>query len=617
MNGKSAESAVDTRKIYVLEYSSVLERLENGREHTHIDRARALCVGDNEIIETEGADALGALFVRMTNAGARYVFVWDMAFFGGFCIYTALKNGLKEFKEADKKKTRAGIPVMTESCYSALYTASQGLTNFRLTLPRTGKTHKSGSGKMGAMRTVEYRGLSELFGGHTPQAEAYEQLHITGGGCEALRALFLRWCEAYEQTTGENFLTLGVLRKVYTIGGAAKRLYLRMRYGSASVSKYHKEHFADAEADDYLRVRGLLIGGLCGYPRRIEGKLIEKDLTKYDVNGLYSYTADEVGELGYPSESSFAEFRGDKSGKNVYIIILRSALFVLKKDYPEIFFDPFSKLLTPVIEVEQPWALFGELFDILQKYYTFEDFDIVRVLKCEKRADPVMRQYNDKFRAQKIAAKEGGNECLYLIAKLFLNSLLGKFVQNTRYVERLAVFDHTDDCVTFERGQVKDNWEHGHFDFIRGAYIYAMAKVKVMQDILKLTEGQEDRAAHHFYTDTDSIITDLKLPWDMVDDAASGKYKVERRLKAFGVIARKTYYEYTGDGVHRVTAAGITRGSVVKQVKGAEHMSAGEFWAELTSGRDFYAPYSEYISGGVKRIKIPVKVGKIDIYKIL
>lgn len=602
-----------SNKIYFIAYDYTAE---GGK--ARITRATA-ARGDGRILEWAGVDVLEQIIQDLTNRGATLVYCWDMAEFGAYLEYYALSHGLPHYDEADRQKGRKGV---AEQCYNILYTGNFGILNARLTLKRTALTHDFRGGKVGGLHTVEYRGLSPLFGGGD-FGQVVKDFKAAGDTpAEQGINLAYTFFNTFEKLTGEKYLQRGVLSRIYTIGASAVREYLHIKYGKGKgLAAYHREFYAAERMEDYLRERKLLLGGLCAFPAELKGKLFEETpLNKYDVNGLHPAKANEVGALGYPEKTTFEDFEKNAStGEYAYILIFDYALLFRREGAPDLFYNPFTHIGGAVIEIDNEWACFGELFRALQLFYQFEDFNIKAVLRCKRKPDPAIIEFNNKYARLKVEAKQAGNTSIYMFAKLHLNALIGKWAQASKFREVLAAYNRDDDVVIHAAGKLVNRWEKKHFDYIRGAYVYVMSRVQVMQDIYDLTADTDNPRAHHFYTDTDSIITDLEMTADRLSATELGKYKLEKVYTAFGVIALKTYYGITSDGKEELIAAGMRKGSILAQVrdKYGGDLTPAQTWTALTSGEEFTLTAHMTISGGSIFHDYPVKLGKIDINKML
>ena len=485
---------------------------------------------------------------------------------------------------------------------------------FRVTLARTAKTHAYGSGCIGGLHTVEFRGLGSFLRGRT-FAECCDDFGALSGV-----DMYKAFATAYLECTGEDIANVYVYRNVYTIGGAAKRTYLTLKYGTPALSKYHKEFPQDEDEEDYFRRRRLLLGGMCFYDGSARGRFVEGDINKYDINSLYPHTANIVGALGRPEVSDHRTFARDKTGDYEYILVL-SDVVAFKRDprLPDVFSDPFEGLSGNVIEVGSngdEWAVFGTLWRELQKFYMFEEFEIKRVFRCKKIPDPAMMMFNDKFYQLKASAKARGDRTAYLVSKLFMNALCGKFSQYSKYRETLAYFNKEEDCVQFKEGDIVNRWKKSHFHFIRGAYIYAMARVRVMRDIYTLWNGDKNGFVD-IYTDTDCIITRSVLPVEWVDNARLGAYKLEAEYTGFGVLSKKVYYA-SGEE-EKVVVAGVRRGEVLAQARElcGPAASSRTMWTALSGGTIWQAPIVARVPYGAAKINIECVLKDINIENLL
>lgn len=607
-----AAKIVPRSKMYWLEYSVTYER-----NRARITSAAAVRMSDMKRKDWSGYDLLDDLIQWFTNSGAKYVFVWGISYIGAFLDYYALKNGLPLLEDAQKVK---GSRRPAEPCYTCLYAAGHGVLNVRLTLRRTAKTHDYGGGKIGGLHTVEYRGLRPFYG-----TERREKAQKAAGLTEDFTpengaALYAAWVKAFENMAQENVEALHYMRKVYTIGGAARRKYLRVRYGKDSLRTYQQDHPQSELQEDYFRRCRLLLSGMIIAPQWGRGVLDHGTIYKYDVNGLYSDTANKVGDLGVPEPCGLEEFFNERSGKYTYIAIVRGVSMYRNPGMSPVFVNPFTRRYVNHIEIDQSYAVFRELWEELEKFYQIDEVDFVCCYRLKKLRDPAIREYNDFFQEKKAAAGKAGDEVARMVAKLFLNNIIGKFAQHTKYMKQIAEYNVENDCVYFKTGELVNNWKKGHFHFLRGAYIYTMARVRVMQDIRSMFDEKQRGEAHHFYTDTDSIVTDIKMPPDMINEFELGKYKIEKIYSDFAVFAPKVYYARTLDGADELTAAGIEKGVILRQLREerGDDLTAGEVFAALSDrSRSWIIENVVRTSGGAAKIPCSVRLSEIDIDKML
>ena len=563
-------------------------------------------------VEYDGPGSLGWLR-RIGDLGAHSVWVWDADVFCSYVLTTCLSAGVKNV-DAVGVDSR-GRPL--DECWSVLSGAC-GILCVRVTLRRSRLVAVNRGGRVGALHTTVYRGLSAFFPG-TTEREYAAWCGCTLGCVDELE----RWASVYSAVVGEPVLSAGYMRRVYTASGAAQRLYLRTRYGVDSLARYQLEHPATREGDMFLRSRKLLLPGMCTFPARFVRKIVHAGpggvLRKYDVNGLYSYVSGRGEELDELRPATFEQFVRDRDDGYAYLIVVKGLTMFRKKGLPNVFSSPFVPGVGgDEVYIPQEYAIWRELWDALHDYYVFEEFDVVRVLCAKKRTDRAIKAYNSALERTKIKADERGDMVLRKVCKIFLNSLVGRFARRTAYQEYAPVLSE-DGVVRFIPSVVSDAWDTRRFDYVRASRIYTLARVCVMRDILEL--GGEHRVAsdgvdlgdHHFYSDTDSIVTDLTLPAHMVDPERPGAYKVECEMTAFAVVAKKVYYARRADGTDEVTSAGIPKGSVAEYIRSAygDSLTAEEFFDVLLHGGRIPVAREQWAVGGKVQREILVSVGEL------
>lgn len=481
------------------------------------------------------------------------------------------------------------------------------MLNFRITQRRTRSTHRQYLKRgVDSYHTTEFRGIAPYFGG-LKLREVCKSLKLTETSKCDLMYLLVEYLESTYKEIGDfEFLSRHFLQSTYTVGRAARSIYLKMRYGGDSLKAYQREHPQSEELEDYFRARKLLLGGMCITNPDYKGKLfIRKNpnsIKKYDVNGLYSYIANECGELSPPEPTDEETFYSDSSGEWVYIIVLRGLLGYRKCDKSPVFADPYTHIEDNIIEFNTEYAIFGELFKELDNFYDIEEGWIKRVYRCRKKPDKVMQEYNARLVAFKDKGRSEDNRALYVISKIFLNALIGKFLQATKFLTIEASYNAEEDMVYLEHGKtVNNNWEGKHFDFIRGAYIYTMARVKVMRDLTRVfaTCGKK-MYYHHWYTDTDSIVTDIDFPKDMLSQTELGKYKLEEEYNYFGVVCKKVYYGRNIKGEDKLIAAGIPKEELIRLIEEAytSGLTPFQYFDFINNGRELELPTRVRVPGG-------------------
>lgn len=548
----------------VVQYS--FEELNVGNRITHIE----VLLLNGERKSFEGVEALAALFEWSVCAGVNMLYVWDFYIFGMFCDTWALRNGIPQYSEDVKRNDYGQVE---ESCWSALYSGNNGILNFRYTGQRTHRVWKHENLRVGGFHQVEVRGLCAYYGSRH-RAEISQNLGILEKDTvEELKILLEACANGYEAITGTSFFDPNFVVSTYSPGGAGQQLYLKLRYNKArkaGLKAYQKEHPQSEAVEDYYRQRKLLLGGICYANRRLVGELLFSRVNtwrKYDANGLYSSVCVDAGELGEPEASDFETFKKDKSGEYAYILTVYGLTMFLKPHRAEVFNDPFTADSSPTIMIENEYALWGELWEALEEYYDIEEYKVINVMRCKKREDTAMAAYMRKVLALKESAKVNNDKSTYLISKIFANALLGRLSQHHKYTTFAPFYDKEQDIVLFRAAGWKNEWGSRHFDYLRGSYIYTLARVKIMKDALRGLGA--DMQYSWAYTDTDSIVTNKPFPAEMVDVTVSGKYKVEETYKCFGIICKKGYYGRNVAGEDCYTLAGIPKRKFLEHIHNA------------------------------------------------
>ena len=178
----------------------------------------------------------------------------------------------------------------------------------------------------------------------------------------------------------------------------------------------------------------------------------------------------------------------------------------------------------------------------------------------------LFKDYIDKWSTNKIQAKETGNHGLYLISKLFLNSLYGKFGTSTTIKEKIPYLDH-DKQVRYKDSGAK------HRD---GVYIALASFVTSYARKVTITSAQKIMDDYNsgksniefLYADTDSLhlkSDDFSLPDLDIDPVRLGAWKYESKFNKARFLRQKCYIENSCEDVDsddpqyklKITVAGM------------------------------------------------------------
>ena len=179
-----------------------------------------------------------------------------------------------------------------------------------------------------------------------------------------------------------------------------------------------------------------------------------------------------------------------------------------------------------------------------------------------KRVKGLFNDYINTWSNNKIEAKKNGNKALYMISKLMLNSLYGKFAKNP-YNRSKYPYINEDGKVSYRLGDI----EEGKGLYIPiGAFITSYAREKTIRtsqairDYTLKTYGKD----YYIYSDTDSIHM-LELPEEElksfvdIDDFILGYWKLESKFKRGKFLRQKCYIEQDYEDKINVTVAGLPK----------------------------------------------------------
>lgn len=548
--------------------------------------------------ETYEYDDLSSALYGASGAKFDYIYVYDGNEFFGYVDYYATKRDLpiyEDLKDDSGRRKRVNVECWAfRDGYGALY-------NRKLWLKARGGTTRAAVDRHLRIHAVTFMNFRTMVG----KGGLYDNATGLGIDCKNKSDIFIlcdlltRFNDLFIEMTGRPFL--GLQRPIaWTMGGAARSHYLRLKYADCKMSplkRYQSDFPFSREAEFAMREGKLLSAGLLYIKER--KKLYTGKIFKYDVNSLFPFVTRSLPALGRLERSSLEEYTDRRNDKYEYILVLKHAEFIAKAGMPRLFYSPFENYSAGQkhVEINQEWYIFAPYFEEIQEYYEICDVEIDRVLKCRKLSDPAAKRYIDRAYAIKQRARENNNEALAQIAKFFLNNLHGKFAQKSVCYKEILRYVRQGDIVERREGELIDEWDEKHFDFVRGAYIYTMARVHIMRLIRQFTKViplGDTLYNHIFYDDTDSIITDLIAPAELIDPVELGKLKVEAEFTAFSVISPKSYWGRLVNNKISLVVAGIDKKYLAQQfcarwgVTSLEQYSDNEIQELMTDTKTLY-----------------------------
>lgn len=185
----------------------------------------------------------------------------------------------------------------------------------------------------------------------------------------------------------------------------------------------------------------------------------------------------------------------------------------------------------------------------------FEQYDVYNLEYISgwkfKSTEGLFNEYIDKWSNNKIQAKKDKNHGMYLISKLFLNSLYGKFGTDTK-VKMKIPFMGDDGIIHFKDGELE---ERDGIYIAMASFITSYARLKTItaaQTIMNNYNSGKSKI-QFVYADTDSlhcISPDFSLPEGLdIDDTKLGAWKFESKFNSAKFLRQKCYIENSTEDV--------------------------------------------------------------------
>lgn len=284
-------------------------------------------------------------------------------------------------------------------------------------------------------------------------------------------------------------------------------------------------------------------GAFCYVNEKIKGKVIKGQGDVYDVNSLYPYIMDStlLLPIGHPSKTVLPTW---KNHLTFYKLNVKAT--IKPNAVPSIFAKGFLAVKTKALYMHdidtfkdgKPFVFTECDLRLLQKCYDVEEMEILEQYYFEAvEAKSLFGEYIKYFKLMKIAhSKE--KDAYYFIAKLFQNSLYGKFGASY-YFSTLKYNVEADSVkVYIEDVTDRENNEPTEQTYVPlAAYITAHAREYIINLILKNPDA-------FLYCDTDSIhmlhVEHNHLP---IHNSEYGYLKNEFVFNRAIYVRQKTYIE--------------------------------------------------------------------------
>jgi len=301
-------------------------------------------------------------------------------------------------------------------------------------------------------------------------------------------------------------------------------------------------------------MRQAYFGGRTEIFRMHAKELIDDYYYYYDINSLYPYVmmhnefpCSRPTIMRYPSKQDIFENVG----------ITKAKITIPGSEYlpciPSKIKSGYNKKLMFTVGISC-----GYLDNSILKMGYEQGYTIEPIKSFFFRSSDLFSDYVKTFYDIKKRQKNGTP--MYLIAKLLLNSLYGKFGQ--RQDSEMVIKDPFPnkkkyafkDYVDFQTGWVRVSQEGKGKHYLPHIAIHVTALAQL--ELYKTMKEIYDKGYHLYYCDTDSITTDYRnLP---VSDRI-GDWKLEKRLLSGEFILPKTYHTVNDDHVEEMRVKGYNK----------------------------------------------------------
>lgn len=337
----------------------------------------------------------------------------------------------------------------------------------------------------------------------------------------------------------------------------------------------------------------------CGGRTEVFKPLLDHLAFHYDINSMYPFVMYckeyPIGKPEFYSDSDIAKEYFENWLVNHEGLGFISATV----DIPKCHIPPLpvkmGKLTFPTGKVHGTWT------------YTELEFAIkncgVKVLKYREvchfnRTFPVFENFIDSMWTIKQEGKQTGNNALAQFGKLLMNVGYGYTGMNRDKTALISIdkLDGTQDVVYINSelgyAEVKADVKSEYIQVQIASYVTSYARLELLKMLL-----YSEKHGNVYYCDTDSIVTDVQFPSEILDKIALGKWDIEGKPKFGLFIMPKVYCETDGE-------------KVTKKFKGVSKSTQAEY--TIDDYKKFYKAMAD-----VKEKDITVERNKIVMRSIM
>ena len=349
-----------------------------------------------------------------------------------------------------------------------------------------------------------------------------------------------------------------------------KKDLTKMTIGSNALSMYRKmnknffHYFPELDTLVDSEIRKSYKGGFTYLNPIYKDKEVENGLV-LDVNSLYpSVLKNEKMPIGSPLFFK-GKYKEDKL-YNLYVQCFSCSFEVKKGMIPTLqiknnmSYKPNEYLTSSNGQIET-LTLTNIDLELFLKHYDVEDLTFHSGYKF-KSFKGLFNEYIDFWTNEKINAKKENNKPLYLISKLLLNSLYGKFGTSPISKCKMPFLDK-DGIVKYK---ILEEEQKKTIYLPVATFVTSYARRKTIETSQKIKDYtlEKYKKDYYIYSDTDSIhmldmdAEELKQFVD-IDDYRLGAWKLESRFKRGKFLRQKCYIEESYKNEINTTIAGLPK----------------------------------------------------------
>lgn len=289
-------------------------------------------------------------------------------------------------------------------------------------------------------------------------------------------------------------------------------------------------------------------GGFTYLNPKFAGKVVRNGIV-LDVNSLYPsvmydsylpygtpifFTGKYEEDILYPIYTQMLRCQFEIKKNKIPTIQIKKSMFFSGNEYLTSSNDEIVTLCLNSVDLK----LFFEQYDVYNlEYISGWKF---------KATKGLFTDYIDKWSQNKINAKKEGNHGLYLISKLFLNSLYGKFGTDTLVKSKIPYLDKDSDVVHYYDSEPE--YRDGIY-VAMASFITSYARYKTITAAQKITDDYNAGKSkiQFIYADTDSLhclSPDFSLPESLdIDSTKLGAWDHEANFGKAKFLRQKCYIE--------------------------------------------------------------------------